>query len=123
MRLVKYLAAGAINTLAGLSVIFFAKRALGMDDVAANLLGYSVGVVVSFSVNRNWTFQDDSNPLEALARYLLVVLIAYACNLMTVLLAIDTLRIDSYVAQALGVIPYIAVGYLGSRFFAFAPRR
>lgn|GEM_PF-4035732 len=30
--------------------------------------------------------------------------------------------VDPYLAQALGIVPYTAIGFLGSRFFAFRVR-
>lgn len=122
-RLARYVAVGAANTLVGLSVIFAAKLLLGLDDVLANLLGYAVGISLGFLLNRNWTFEHDGDVAGALARYLCVLLAAYSVNLLTVLYAIDVLRINSYLAQALGVIPYFLVGYVGSRAFAFPQQR
>lgn len=123
VRLIRYTAVGAANTLIGLSVIFAAKALLGLDDVAANLLGYAVGIAFGFALNRHWTFGHDGDALTALARYACVLVAAYSVNLLTVLYAIDVLGLNTYLAQAAGVAPYFLVGYLGSRLFAFAPSR
>jgi hypothetical protein len=40
-------------------------------------------------------------------------------NLVTVLVSINNLGMNSYFSQSLGIIPYTFIGYLGSRFFAF----
>ena len=55
----------------------------------------------------------------AFIRFLVIVLLAYAANLATVLIAADVLGWNRYVAQGLGVVPYVVVGYVGSRLFAF----
>ena len=40
-------------------------------------------------------------------------------NLLCVLLAISAAGIDDYVSQAIGILPYTAIFYLGSRLYAF----
>jgi putative flippase GtrA len=121
IRLARFVVVGLANTFVGLSVIFAGKAWLGMDDVRANLLGYGVAVLLGFALNKRWTFEHTGDAAGAFMRYLLVLLLAYAANLATTLYAIEVLHLDSYLAQALGVAPYAITGYLGSRWFAFAP--
>lgn len=35
---------------------------------------------------------------------------------------IDDLSLNSYLAQAIGVVSYTAIGYIGSRYFVFTAR-
>ena len=43
----------------------------------------------------------------------------YLLNLATVLAAIRSLGVNSYLAHAIGVVPYTVFFFLGSRHFAF----
>lgn len=122
-RLGRFAIVGLANTFVGLSGIFACKGFLGMGDVQANLLGYGVALLLGFAVNKRWTFEHSGEPVSAFVRYLLVLAVAYGANLATTLCAIDLLHLDSYVAQAVGVVPYALTGYLGARLFAFAPSR
>ena len=115
---VRFLLVGAVNTLVGLSIIYLLKF-LGIGDVVANASGYGIGVVVSFALNRNWTFQHVGPAIPAAARFLLVFAIAYIANLEAVLAMIHVLNANAYLAQALGVPVYTTLFYLGSRYFAF----
>jgi len=119
VRLAKFAAVGAANTLAGLSIIYACKGLLGLSDLASNLVGYGLAMMLGFTLNKRWTFQHAGATLPALSRYLLVLALAYAANLITVLYAIDVLHVNGYLAQALGILPYAATGYVGSRLFAF----
>ena len=47
---------GVVNTCVGLMFIFAAKYFLEFGDIAANALGYGVGLIVSFVLNALWTF-------------------------------------------------------------------
>jgi len=119
---VRYVLVGVANTFVGLSVIYAAMYFLHVSDGLANSLGYLVGVIVSFVLNRNWTFGHTGSIAPALVRFVGVLVVAYFANLATVLVLIDALGVNRYVAQAAGVLPYTAVGYFGSRYFAFHSR-
>jgi putative flippase GtrA len=118
-----FLLVGIANTLVGLSTIFIVKWGFGAGDVLANACGYLVGLSVSFTLNRRWTFRHKGAVLPAAARFLVAFAIAYSVNLATVLLLIHQFGINGYLAQFLGIPPYTALFYLISRYFAFrAPR-
>ncbi|MBM3490482.1 MAG: GtrA family protein [Alphaproteobacteria bacterium] len=113
-HLVRYLAVGLGNTALGLAVIYGCKWALGWPDIAANLAGYAVGLVVSYVLNARWTFRYAGSWWRGFTRFLAVVALAYVANLVTVL-ALIGFGWNSYLAQAAGILPYTAVGFLGNR--------
>lgn len=115
----RFLGVGAVNTLIGLGVIYACKRLLGFGDVLANASGYAVGLTIGFMLNRHWTFGHTGNVRVAALRFLAVFGVAYSVNLLCVLLAIRAAGIDDYVSQAIGILPYTAIFYLGSRLYAF----
>lgn len=123
MALVRYLLVGIANTIVGLGTIYSVMYFLQLKIVYANALGYTVGVLVSFVLNKKWTFKSDDHFVSSLLRFLLVLAVAYAANLGTVLFSVSKFAIDPYIAQALGIIPYTAIGYLGSHYFAFQKKR
>lgn len=118
-ELARFLIVGVANTLIGLTIIYAAKWLAQWGDVAANALGYGVGLVVSFALNSRWTFAYKGAHWPALARFALVALVAYGANLLTVMLAIHALGLNSYLAQALGMPSYTLTSYLLSRYFVF----
>jgi putative flippase GtrA len=115
----KFAVVGALNTLVGLSVILGGMAFFGMNDFAANALGYAVGMVVSFVGNRSWTFDHRGPWAPTLGRFLLMFAAAYAVNLLTLLLVRDGLRQNSYFAQIAGVMAYTVTFFVGCRVFAF----
>ena len=115
---IRFIIIGLCNTLLGLSIIYALKWFLGVNDTVANVTGYAIGILFSFTLNSRWTFEYNGKLFMALIRFLLVIGLAYLCNLMTVLLLIKS-GVNSYIAQAAGIIPYTVVAYIGSRYFAF----
>jgi putative flippase GtrA len=116
--LIRFAVVGLSNTLYGLAVIYAAKYVGGLDDIPANVLGYATGTLLSFTLNKRWTFRYRGPDRGAFVRFVLVTTTAYLLNLLTVLGALR-LGINAYVAQAIGVVPYATFGYLASRHFAF----
>lgn len=121
--LARFLAVGVLNTIVGLGIIYACMGLLGMGDAASNAVGYAIGLAVSFVLNRRWTFRHQGNRSSSLVRFLLVFAVAYASNLLVVLALIDSLHVNRYLAQAIGIGAYTTLSYLGSRHFAFASVR
>jgi len=116
---VRYMLVGVVNTLVGLAVIYAAKYFLEAGDVIANVMGYGAGLTNSFLMNSRWTFGYGGPQLAAVARFLGAFIIAYFCNLATVLILTDVFAINSYLAQLSGIPPYTLCLYLLSKFAVF----
>jgi len=83
--------------------------------VTANVTGYGVGLVLSFLLNRTWTFGHRGDRSSAMGRFLLVFAVAYVLNLAVVLLLVRSLQLNSYLSQILGVVPYTVFSYFATR--------
>jgi putative flippase GtrA len=117
---IRYVIVGAINTTAGLLCIFGALYFWGLDEVEANAFGYGAGFLISYALNRGWTF-DYHGPIgESLGKFAAVAAVAYTANLAVTLLACRVIGVNVYLAQISGVPVYMAFGFLGSRYVAFA---
>lgn len=123
LQFARFVVVGVLNTALGLTFIFAAKALLGWGDLAANAAGYSVGLAASFVLNRSWTFRDRGRISPALLRFLAAFVVAYLANLATVFALRDFADVDSYLAQAAGVVPYTLLFFVASRAFVFLDRR
>lgn len=119
VQFARFLGVGVANTLIALLVIYAAKWLAHVDDVAANALGYGVGLLTSFALNSRWTFAHRGPQWPALARFLLVALVAYGMNLLTVMAAIHWAGLNGYLAQALGIPPYTVTSFFASKYLVF----
>jgi len=117
---IRYAVVGLANTALGYSIIYAGMYFVGLGTVSANAIGYSAGFVMSFFLNRRITFRSKVKAVSAMPRFAVVNGIAYLANLATVLLLERVLGVDPYFAQAGGLFPYLAIGYLGSRYLVFS---
>lgn len=123
MTLLRFLIVGVGNTLVGFGCIYSAMYFLHFGLASANAFGYAVGIVMGFALNKKWTFGSQDHAIYSFMRYLVVLTVAYAANLETVLYVHAHYNLNPYLVQALGVFPYTAIGFLGSRYYAFPTRK
>ena len=114
---VRYLAVGAVNTLAGL-LSYMPASGWRCRDVSANMIGYSVGILLGFQLNKRWTFGHQGDYWQSMLRYIAVLAIAYLVNLAAVLYSSKCCT-QQLSCPSLGIVPFTLIGYLGSRYFAF----
>src|SRR5262245_4419145 len=103
LRPVRFLLVGIVNTFSGLSVIYVLIWAFHIHDVLANIIGYGVGITVSFLLNARWTFSFGGNLTRAAPRFIATIALGYLANLMTVSIALFGFSLNSFIAQASGV--------------------
>lgn len=118
--LIRYLTVGIANTAFSLTLIYCCMS-LGVDIYESNAVGYAAGIVLSFFLNRRWTFRHSGSIGSSFVRWLIVLAAAYTANLAAVHVAFSRFYMDPFVSQLFGIPPYVLLGYFGSRFFAFAP--
>lgn len=112
---------GVLNTLVGLAVIATLLH-VGAGDYLANAGGYAVGLCLSFTLNRFWTFEV-RGPVAAgeAGRFLLAFALAYCANLAV----LTTMRglgfAQSLIGQAAGMVTYSLCFFLLSQAFVFVP--
>ena len=119
-QLLRFLLVGLANTGGGLLCIWGAMWLLGLNEAAANFLGYAIGLAFSYALNRAWTFTDNQAISRSLPRWLAAAMLAYLVNLAIVVGAVRHPEIDPYLAQLLGIAPYTATMFLASRYYVFS---
>ena len=118
-RAIKFGLVGVCNTAFGLTVIYLCK-AVGMADVPANVAGYACGLILSFQLNKAWTFGDSGKMRTWLAvGFAGAFAVAYASNLVVLVFLLNVVGLNSYLAQAMSLLAYTTVFYVLSAFFVF----
>ncbi|MGF6855342.1 GtrA family protein [Paraburkholderia sp. CI3] len=118
-QFIKYLLVGGLNTAISAVIIFIVQAAAAIP-VVANIVGYAIGVTLSFALNSKYTFKTAATRHTAI-RFLIVVLISYLANLAT-MVSVLHLTHAPYLAQLCGIPVYVIVGFLGNRYWAMRGR-
>lgn len=139
IKLWKFLLVGVINTLVGegLKALFLALTPLG--PLPASAISTALASVLSYFLNRYFTFKYKGNSAKAILRFTLNILLCYVLShalallllypLLTggengwfaglQLLAAGKKTTADYIATYAGSCLFVGFNYLGQRFFAF----
>jgi putative flippase GtrA len=115
----KYLLVGLLNTALGYAVIFGCMYLAGWSAILSNVAGYSAGLMISYALNRTFTFRSTAKSHSEIVRFLLVFLISYLSNLGVLWTLIHQAGIHEGVSQVLAGIVYVVTSFLMNRFYVF----
>ncbi len=111
----RYTLTGGLNTLVGFTVIV-GLLTLGVSDIMSNAVGFGVGLLTSFFINRSWTFGQTSQPTATeMGLFIFSFLVAYGVNLSIILVGFSLEFKGSWLLQLAGVIAYSGSFYLLSK--------
>ena len=77
MTTIKFLMVGVINTLVGTSVMFVLYNVIGTGYWLASAANYIVGSIVSYFLNKYFTFKSNKQSLKEIIRFILNILLCY----------------------------------------------
>ena len=123
--MVKFLLVGVVNTLVGAGTMFLLYNLAHCSYWISSAANYVVGGVVSFFLNKYFTFQNKGWSWGQVGKFIVSVSVCYllayglAKPLALHLLAGQTQSIQENAAMLVGMCLYTALNYLGQRFFAF----
>ena len=121
-QFIRYVLVGVFNTVFGYCIIFACMYLLGLGAELSNAIGYAVGLLVSYTLNRHFTFASKHRRTTEFARFLLVFGIAYALNFAVLLVLLHGLHVHAGVSQVLAGIVYVGASYLMNKFWVFRGR-
>ncbi|MFM7349333.1 MAG: GtrA family protein [Erythrobacter sp.] len=120
-RLFRFGLTGLANSAVGWAVIFGGLWA-GLSDFAANAAGFGVGLVLSFTLNRRFTFGvTGAVSGREVAKFLVAFAIAYGTNLAVLAAARSVLGEGNALAQLPAIAAYVVIFFVLSQIFVFKP--
>ena len=123
--MLRFILVGALNTLIGAGVMFLLYNFAGCSYWLSSAANYIIGGIVSFFLNKYYTFKNTERSWRQVLRFALNVavcwLLAYgvAKPLTLRLLAGAGEKLQTNIAMLVGMCLYTALNYFGQRFFAF----
>ena len=124
-KLLKFLLVGVVNTLVGSAIMFGLYNLAGWGYWISSAMNIFLTSVLSFFLNKYFTFQSRGWSLGQVVRFavniLLCYLVAYgmAQPLCRLALAGAGETVRDNVSMLLGMVLFTGLNYLGQRLFAF----
>lgn len=122
---VKFLLVGALNTLVGTGIMFLLYNLAGCPYWPSVCANYLCGGILSYFLNKYFTFQNKERSLAQVVRFIVTVvvcmLIAYGFAKPAVRWLLSGMgeKVQENVAMLVGMGLYTILNYFGQRFFAF----
>lgn len=122
---IKFLAVGVVNTLVGCGTMFLLYNMAHCSYWVSSAANYVVGGIVSFFLNKYFTFQNKTWEWSQVWKFAVNVTVCYllgyglAKPLVLHLLVGQAVNVQENVAMLVGMCLYTGLNYLGQRFFAF----
>lgn len=120
--LLRYATAGVVNTAVGFGIIALLDFGLGVKPWLANAVGYGIGLVVAFTLNRRFVFRRASSRLTAMLRFMAAFGASFLLNqlvLATLLSLLPAVPLAAFAAQAAGITTYTVTMFLLSLKWVF----
>ena len=118
-ELYRYIVVGIANTAWGYLLIFTFMYVFGWPPEASNIMGYAIGLVTSYALNRRFTFRSRNTVASEFVRFLTTFGLAFGANFVVLVLLVRVLSVHEAISQIVAGAVYVATSYLLSRHFVF----
>ena len=117
---IKFCLVGGTNTLITLLTFYILNSVLGINYMLSSTLGYCVGMVNSYILNKRWTFYDGEKiMLNQFIKFVTVNLVSLSINLLFMYTLSGRLHLNAMLAQILATGFSIISNYIGSKLWVF----
>ncbi len=115
----RFIVVGCVNTGIGYGIIFGGMYLLNLSPEVSNILGYGFGLVVAYILHRYFTFQSEGLYVREFTRFIIMFLIAFILNFITLLVLVRFFGINKDLSQLISGIIYVISTYIMSNRFVF----
>lgn len=125
----KFLVVGVINTLVGTAIMFGLYNLAGWGYWPSSLSNYVLTSILSFFLNRYFTFQDRERGWGPVLRFTLNILVCYAVAygvakpLVRLIFSAAGEKLRDNLSMLAGMCLFTLLNYFGQKFFAFRNKK
>lgn len=127
IQFVKFCFVGVLNTLTTFCIYILLTRGIDFfftHYLIAEAIAYFAGTIVSFALNRHWTFQKRPHfDVREIARFYASLLSGLLINLLVLYTLVERLHFYDIIAVALSLLFTIAWNFLWLKFWVFPSER
>lgn len=122
---IKFLMVGVINTLVGTGVMFVFYNLFGLSYWISSASNYIVGSIVSYFLNKYFTFQNKEKSWRQLLKFVVNISICYlvaygmAKPIVAYILSGQTKKVQDNISMLVGMGLFVVLNYFGQRLFVF----
>ncbi|MDR7001863.1 GtrA family protein [Neobacillus niacini] len=128
---IRFIIVGILNTIVGLSVMYLLLHAFHLSYWISTFIGNSIGAIVSFFLNRSFTFKSHHAVSKSAIRFIIVILCCYFISYDLATKLVSTVLISNHffsekirtdLAVLVGTGLYTVLNYFGQKLFVFSKK-
>ncbi len=118
-EMLHYLWVGALATASQYILLILCVEVFHSSAVLGSSLGYLLGGVISYSLNRKHTFESEKKHSKAIAPFILVFIVAFLMNAILLHVFQVFLTLPYFLAQMITTILVLIWNYSANKFWTF----
>ncbi len=119
-QIVRYAIAGVISNGVGYLLYLIATMVFGLGHKTAMTGLYAVGMVVSFYINRKWTFRGTGTIRRSAVRFFITMVMGYAINFLLLFVFVDLFGFAHQLIQAFAIALMAVYFFLLNKWYVHA---
>ena len=125
----KFILGGIVNTLVGTTVMFTAYNVFHLSYWISSASNYVVGSIVSYFLNKYFTFQDRQKSGKQIAIFVINITVCYglayglAKPMVSWILSSENKVLQDNLSMLVGMGAFVVFNYFGQRLFVFKTSR
>lgn len=122
LPLIKYGIVGGLGTGIHFAVLILLVEMWSMNPVAASIVGFIVVLIISYMLNRMWTFEDrQSGYAKQFMKYVVVSCAGMVINTLIMYVSVEWLSISYIIGQLISTVVVPIHNYIWNRRWTFTP--
>ena len=122
-KFVKYGLVGILGTFLHFAILIFLVRLLGSNVLFSSTFGFIVVLIISYFLNKHWTFQSSEQGIQEFTKYSIVSLIGLLLNTIVMYLSIYVFGFNYIIGQFLVVLIVPVSNFCLNNIWAFKVKR
>lgn len=123
VRIIRFILVGTLNALITALVIWVMMEGIDCDYLWANVCGYTAALINNFFWSKYWVFASHKGRFRReIPLFLIAFGCAYGLQFFALLLMVEVINLNEYLAQFLGLFVYGAVNFVINRRVTFSHR-
>lgn len=123
VRILRFVLVGTLNALITAIVIWLMMEELECNYIASNIVAYVIAQMNNFFWSKYWIFSSHEGSFRReIPLFLIAFGCAYVSQFLALLMMVECLYLDEYLAQFLGLFVYGAVNFMMNKKVTFLRR-
>ena len=118
-KIIRFLFVGLVNAISGYTLIILLYSLLNLNFYLSNFIGYFFGLMISFTLNRNFVFKVQGKIIGQFLKFIFSFLLSYFLNIFIFYISSEFINLNYYFALLIASLFYSISFFISCNFFTF----